>query len=422
MTQTLRLANGGGIESLARRRAAFLLLAAALLGLGLATIGAWRGDLWLVTGGFAETLLCLAALASVLRRDPELAPRTVEPAEERRDLLAASPDPVIEVDARLVVTGANDAARAIIPGLRPHHPLSFALRAPEVLDAARASFASGQAATVELRGRTQADPTYEVRLRPLPVGSRASQSLALFFRDLTAERRLEAMRVDFVATVSHELRTPLASLAGFIDTLRGPARNDPAARDRFLAIMREQANRMARLVDDLLQLSRVELHEHVAPATPVDLAHIVGHMVEILNPLARERGVAISVAIREGPHLVLGDRDELLRVVENLVENGVKYGGSGKKVEVTLEGPGQGRWVELAVQDHGPGVAPEHLPRLTERFYRVDPVESRSQGGTGLGLAIVKHVVGRHRGRLSIDSELGSGTRVLVQLPAHARP
>ncbi|MFL5217707.1 MAG: ATP-binding protein, partial [Microvirga sp.] len=243
----------------------------------------------------------------------------------------------------------------------------------------------------------------------------------LFFRDLTAARRLEHMRVDFVANASHELRTPLASLLGFIETLQGPARDDPAAREKFLEIMRGQALRMTRLIEDLLSLSRVELKAHLRPDTPLDLAAIVRQMVDTLSPLAREHGVEIALAVGEKPHIVLGDRDELLRAVENLIDNAVKYGEAGKRVEVALRrldrGDGRPSEFELAVRDHGPGIPPEHLPRLTERFYRADVVESRQKGGTGLGLAIVKHIVARHRGRLAIESEPGEGATFRIALP-----
>ncbi len=196
------------------------------------------------------------------------------------------------------------------------------------------------------------------------------------------------MRADFIANASHELRTPLATLSGFIDTLQGPARDDPAARERFLGIMQAQANRMARLIDDLLSLSRIELNAHVRPDTQVDLIAIVRQVADSLQTLARDRRVEVATAAPAGPLLVLGDRDELIRVFENLVENALKYAASGKRVDIKLaHGPGAGGKHEarVAVRDYGPGIAPEHLPRLTERFYRVDVAESRAQGGTGLG-------------------------------------
>jgi len=223
------------------------------------------------------------------------------------------------------------------------------------------------------------------------------------------------MRADFVANVSHELRTPLAALTGFIETLQGPARDDPAARERFLGIMQAQAWRMARLIDDLLSLSRIELRAHQLPDTPVDLIPIVRQVADGLQTLARDREVAVEIAAPAEPLLVPGDRDELTRLFENLIENGLKYGAGGKRVDIALAA--DGKEARVSVRDYGPGIAAEHLPRLTERFYRVDIGESRTQGGTGLGLALVKHILNRHHGRLSIDSKAGEGATFTVRLP-----
>ena len=324
---------------------------------------------------------------------------------------------MILVDRQVVVRLANEAASALFPALRIDQPLSFALRAPDVLDGIAGALSTGLPARLEYDERVPVERSFEVRIGPLAPPDAA----LLFFRDLTAARRLEHMRVDFVANASHELRTPLASLLGFIETLQGPARDDPAAREKFLEIMRGQALRMTRLIEDLLSLSRVELKAHLRPDTPLDLAAIVRQMVDTLSPLAREHGVEIALAVGEKPHIVLGDRDELLRAVENLIDNAVKYGEAGKRVEVALRrldrGDGRPSEFELAVRDHGPGIPPEHLPRLTERFYRADVVESRQKGGTGLGLAIVKHIVARHRGRLAIESEPGEGATFRIALP-----
>ena len=212
---------------------------------------------------------------------------------------------------------------------------------------------------------------------------------------------------------------PLASLSGFIDTLQGPARADPEARERFLGIMKDQADRMARLIDDLLSLSRIELKAHIHPESAIDLVSIVRQVADALQLLARDRGVSIEVDMPDGELMVLGDRDELIRVFENLIENALKYGASGKRIDLALarEGTAEGEEAVVSVKDYGPGIAPEHLPRLTERFYRVDVAESRAQGGTGLGLALVKHILQRHRGRLSIESALGSGATFAVRLP-----
>ena len=244
-------------------------------------------------------------------------------------------------------------------------------------------------------------------------GPSGAATMILTLRDLSEARRVERMRVDFVANASHELRTPLASLLGFVETLQGPARDDVSARVKFLGIMREQARRMTRLVDDLLSLSRIEQNLHLLPQSPVDLVSIVRHIADTLTPMAQENNVLLKV---EAPPSVIvgGDRDELLRVVENLVENAIKYGASdslcaNRQVDIMLVA--QERQCVLNVSDFGPGIAPEHLPRLTERFYRVDAGQSRAKGGTGLGLAIVKHIVARHRGRLGIESQPGQGAR-----------
>ncbi|WP_336486176.1 ATP-binding protein [Methylobacterium nigriterrae] len=345
-------------------------------------------------------------------------------------LLANIPDPVILIDRRAVVLEANPAARALLPALKLRHPLSFALRTPDVLDGIEEVLRTGQPLKTAYATRVPTERAFEVQIGALPMPEAGGQggghgggqpNVVLFLRDLTSARRLETMRVDFVANASHELRTPLASLVGFIETLQGPARNDAPARERFLGIMLSQAQRMTRLIDDLLSLSRIELREHVVPTQRVDLGAITRQMVDAQAALAAERGVAISLEAGEAAYLVPGDRDELMRVVENLIENAVKYGGG--TVAVGLSRSEEGRrgtpQVEITVRDDGPGIAPEHIPRLTERFYRVDAASSRQQGGTGLGLAIVKHTLNRHRGRLAIESRVGEGTLVRVSLPAH---
>jgi two-component system phosphate regulon sensor histidine kinase PhoR len=262
-----------------------------------------------------------------------------------------------------------------------------------------------------------------------PVGrsqgpqARALEFVLVTFRDLTPLRRVEEMRADFVANASHELRTPLAALSGFIDTLQGPARDDPAAQKRFLPIMHAQATRMARLIDDLLSLSRIELNAHRQPDKRIDVVPLVRQVIDGLQTLARDRGVSVRVEAPAQPQLVLGDRDELIRVFENLVENALKYGAAGKRVDITVtrgDTPDGLPELRISVRDYGPGIAPEHLPRLTERFYRVDVAESREQGGTGLGLALVKHILNRHRGRLSIASTPGAGATFTAHVPALA--
>jgi len=276
---------------------------------------------------------------------------------------------------------------------------------------------------VEFFERVPLDRWFEAFVTPVRLAAPeegAVDILLMTFNDLTPLRRVEEMRADFIANASHELRTPLAALLGFIETLQGTAKDDAAARTKFLEIMQGQATRMARLIDDLLSLSRIELNAHLQPNTPLDLAPIVRQVVDGLQTLARDRGVEIKIAAPTDTVLVLGDRDELIRALENLVENALKYGAAGKRVDVTLaHGQTRGGAPEarVAVRDYGPGISPEHLPRLTERFYRVDVSDSRAQGGTGLGLALVKHVLNRHGGRLTIESTLGSGAAFTMHLP-----
>jgi two-component system phosphate regulon sensor histidine kinase PhoR len=333
----------------------------------------------------------------------------------------AVPAIVLDRDGRVIAF--NAAATTIAPALRRGEPALITLRMPELVDAIRRASKRREAQRVEFFERVPLDRWFEAFVTPVRlsgVGDGNADILVMTFNDLTPLRRVEEMRADFIANASHELRTPLAALLGFIETLQGPAKGDPVAREKFLAIMQGQATRMARLIDDLLSLSRIELNAHLQPNTAVDLQPIVRQVVDGLQMLARDRGVDIKVSTPETPLIVLGDRDELIRALENLVENALKYGAAGKRVDVgfargqTRAGTPEAR---IAVRDFGPGIAPEHLPRLTERFYRVDVADSRSQGGTGLGLALVKHVLNRHGGRLTIESTLGAGATFTMHLP-----
>jgi two-component system phosphate regulon sensor histidine kinase PhoR len=322
----------------------------------------------------------------------------------------ALPGPALLLDASGTILTVNDAAIDTFGAMRRGDALSASLRVPEVLGLIRAA-ADGKPHEIEFTERVPVERVFLAHISPIT----APGPLLLTFDDLTTARRLDEMRADFVANASHELRTPLASLSGFIETLQGPARDDPAARERFLAIMGEQAWRMSRLIDDLLSLSRVELDAHLRPETVVDLGPVIGDVCDSLNPLAGERKVTMEVTRAKAPLAVLGERDDLVRLFENLVENALKYGAAGKRVEIAMRAE-EGEAV-VTVRDFGPGIAPEHLPRLTERFYRVDVGASREQGGTGLGLAIVKHILARHRGRLAVESKLGEGATFTVRLP-----
>jgi two-component system phosphate regulon sensor histidine kinase PhoR len=377
----------------------------------------------------------LLAAASLLDRDTRAPLPAAGRATERpgpsgeawlEAVLAALPDPVIALNRGEAVVALNSQASALAPALRRNEPISLGLRAPEVLDVIRRARATGVAQRVEFFQRVPIDRWYDVTAVALPSleSVPAGELLLLTFHDHTPLRRIEEMRADFIANASHELRTPLAALSGFIDTLQGAARDDAAARERFLGIMQTQASRMARLIDDLLSLSRIELNAHLRPEKEVDLVAVLRQVADGLQTLAHDRAVEIRVTTPSSPLLVLGERDELIRVVENLVENALKYAASGKRVEIGLtthELAGGKREARIAVQDHGPGIAPEHLPRLTERFYRVDVAESRAQGGTGLGLALVKHILNRHGGRLIIESIPGQGATFTAHLPLAAR-
>ena len=407
------------------RRMRLVLVATAIAFAGLWLFGA-TAALPALAGFVLVALAALIASArgdiapAALARDEPRAPRVGDPLIEA--VLAGLPDPVVALDRRGDVVALNARATAVAPALRPGEPVSLGLRVPEVLEAIRRARASGIAQRVEFSERVPLDRWYEVIVTPISSpGVAANPGLVLLaFHDLTPLRRVEEMRADFVANASHELRTPLAALSGFIDTLRGSAREDPAARERFLPIMQAQADRMARLIDDLLSLSRIELNAHLRPDKQVDVGAIVRQVADSLQTLARDRNVEVKTIGSSAPLLVPGDRDELIRVFENLVENALKYAASGKRVDIALsvgEGPDGKREARIAVRDRGPGIAPEHLPRLTERFYRVDVSESRAQGGTGLGLALVKHILNRHGGRLTIESAPGQGATFTVHLP-----
>jgi two-component system phosphate regulon sensor histidine kinase PhoR len=351
-------------------------------------------------------------------------PASVETDWRRLQLIIDGlPDPVVALDSTGAVLALNGEARRIAPALRQGEPISLGLRMPALIAAVRRAVTTGSPQRVEFSERSRSEQWYEVHVIPAALSSPAGSppDLLLTFHDLTQPRRIEQMRADFVANASHELRTPLAALSGFIETLRGSAQNDPSARERFLAIMHAQAERMARLIDDLLSLSRIELREHINPNTPIELLPIIHQVIDTLEPRAQERGVALSLSPAEQPLVVHGERDELIGVFENLVENAIKYGASGKRVEIRLECASaqapNGSQAKVSVRDWGPGIAPEHLPRLTERFYRVDVGQSRAEGGTGLGLALVKHILNRHGGRLSIESTLGAGSTFTVTLP-----
>lgn len=341
--------------------------------------------------------------------------------ELTRSLLAALPLPLLLIGRDARVKALNRRAAALFGAGGEGRHYTIVLRAPQLVacveDALRAGRAAHARHVVAERGH---DTTWRVVAEP--VSGEDSEGVLVSFEDITELEAASQMRRDFVANVSHELKTPLTALLGFIETLRGAAREDAAARERFLGIMAREAERMNRLVHDLLSLNRVESEERVRPTGRVDLTALVGGVLLALRPVAEERGVAMETTGFRGALPVRGDADQLTQVLTNLVENALKYAASGRIVTVNLvrderDVGVRGPAARVEVIDFGEGFDPVHIPRLTERFYRIDTHRSREQGGTGLGLAIVKHIVNRHRGRLKIESAPGQGSRFTVTLP-----
>jgi two-component system phosphate regulon sensor histidine kinase PhoR len=337
----------------------------------------------------------------------------------------ALPDPAILLNTGGHVLFCNAPAKRLFATLREGSHISSVIRTPEFLDAVSAAPGQGGAVTVTYAERVPVGRRMAVTVAPLASHLENGGNILILLRDLTELERINQMRADFIANASHELRTPLASLRGFIETLQGTAKEDPEARDRFLAIMAEQASRMTRLIDALLSLSRVEMNAHVPPSGLIDLNEVLAHARDTLEPLAKSNELKLEMVSFGAPAIVRGDRDELVQVLQNLVHNALKYGANGGKVRLEakrLASRGrQGARYAIAVIDQGPGIAPEHLPRLTERFYRIE-AQSKEKVGTGLGLAIVKHILNRHRGELAITSKPGKGSTFTVILSAVQRP
>jgi two-component system phosphate regulon sensor histidine kinase PhoR len=362
-------------------------------------------------------------------RSGDLGPVAVLPAVKAgRDtadavaILRHMADPLVLLNNSGNVTFYNDAARGLLAeGAQGRH-ISSVLRVPTILQAVRRTMRTGMGETVEYVQRVPVERHFKTDIVPVELSGQMDVAVLLHLHDITAMKRVEQMRADFVANASHELRTPLASLTGFIETLRGPAQGDSMAQERFLNIMQEQAARMARLIHDLLSLSRIELNEHVPPQARIALTDVLRGVVESMGPMAESLNVKLEfMAGADGLPEVKGDKDELTQVFQNLIDNALKYGAGGGRVQietgVTL-GDDSLPLVYGKIRDFGVGIAEEHLPRLTERFYRVNVTQSRESGGTGLGLAIVKHILNRHKGRLGVESKPGKGSTFTVYLPA----
>ncbi|EJF91136.1 phosphate regulon sensor histidine kinase PhoR [Bartonella tamiae] len=326
------------------------------------------------------------------------------------NLLDALPDSLFLLDNKNDIVFLNQTASKTFSRVVNGQNYITRFRAPELVNAVRRCQQMHQSVTVEYLDKKNNETFFIVLFVPLGGG----QTLCLF-RDRTETRRLERMRTDFIANASHELRTPLTSLRGFIETIRGPAKDDADTRDKFLTIMQDQAERMSRLIDDLLSLSRLEMKTGLDIQETVNFNLVLTHVVETLTPLAKQMGVVLALDLPSKTLFVQGRRDDLIQLFQNLIENACKYGQQGGKVDISVVDHKVN--VELTVRDYGPGISEEHIPRLTERFYRVNAEVSRLHKGTGLGLAIVKHILSLHHGRLIVHSTLGEGSKFKVILP-----
>ncbi len=347
------------------------------------------------------------------------------PAGFGRELLRQMPAALIMISETERITYANPAARQLLPSITSGAHITSVIRAPAFIEAVETVLSERQDLRFTFTMIGQSERFFEARAAFLPpnVARELGEigQIIIQIEDRTRDKALLQTRTDFIANASHELRTPLASILGYIETLQGHARDDPEAREMFLDIMLRQANRMKRLVDDLMSLSRIEMNAHVAPEDDLDLHAVVVEAASGLFPVATQNDVLLQIELPldSSAPMVRGDRDQLAQVISNLVDNAIKYGGRGNKVRVTSADtdpryPGR---TGVSVIDQGPGISRENIPRLTERFFRVSASQSKDMGGTGLGLAITKHILARHGGALDIKSTLGEGSRFTVWIP-----
>jgi two-component system phosphate regulon sensor histidine kinase PhoR len=377
---------------------------------------------WITAGPQAGGIALIGATLAALIASPPPEEPALEDAPPAQDSIAPAGvaeaieavfEPMLLVDTQRVA-GANRAARALLGDHIMGEDVRVAIRHPAAAERLLNPVDGAPGGPIHLVGLGTRDQRWEMRVRALPGGARV-----VHLSDRTGAHAADRMRVDFVANASHELRTPLASILGFIETLEDAA-DDPETRARFLKVMDNEARRMQRLIDDLISLSRIEAEKYRAPDDVVDLAALLGQVRDELSSLAPARAGDIALTMDPLP-AVRGDRVQLSQLLHNIIGNAMKYGRPGTPVTVALDAT-ESAMVRLTVRDESEGIAPEHLPRLTERFYRVDSSRSRAAGGTGLGLAIVKHIVERHRGRLDITSTVGEGTTVTILLPTAPIP
>jgi two-component system phosphate regulon sensor histidine kinase PhoR len=372
----------------------------------------------------AETVAAIGGLRETWERRRRDLERTAISTEA---VLQHVPDPLIMLDSQGQVVRTTTEARRLLGGALGGDDLPALLRDPDIVEAVERVGRGGADEEVEIALHVPYERAFRAKVVRLPRPTADGTAVVMALHDVTEIKMTEQTRADFVANASHELRTPLAVLLGCVKTLRGAGRDDPEAQTRFLAMMEGQAERMTRLVDDLLSLSRIELREHEAPRGRVDMEAVVGHVADALQFPAESRGMRIEVDAERDLPPVTGEETELTQLVQNLVDNAIKYGRANTPIRVRIAAAEEslpdkvaGPALCIAVSDQGEGIPEEHIPRLTERFYRVDTGRSRELGGTGLGLAIVKHVLNRHRGALQVESELGRGSTFAVYLPVAA--
>ncbi len=340
-----------------------------------------------------------------------------------RIIVDAIAEPAVVIDPLGTVVHLNALLVDLFPRARVGFSISLLSREPALLEAIQLAGGNERRTVVQLHDRVPIERKLTAMITALSVDepSGGYPAFLIVFRDLTDQERHAQLRADFVANASHELRTPLASLKLSVETLQGAGRDDVASKEKFLRTMAAQADRMTQLIDDLMSLNRIEMRAHLSPRDTVDLSELLAQAVQSLEPLAESNGIALSLPAFSGPVRIRGDRDDLHQVFMNLIQNGIRYGHEGGRVSVSVKqvtSAVEGPRIAIAVKDTGIGISQDHLPRLTERFYRVSASASRAKGGTGLGLAIVKHIVSRHRGELRIESELGTGSVFTVVLPA----
>ncbi|WP_051540697.1 ATP-binding protein [Ahrensia sp. 13_GOM-1096m] len=385
-------------------------------------LGGWLKPMQAFISSFA--IIILAMLAPVQSRKARINAEANALSQTANDrhihaISNAINDPIMLISSTGTLLYANEEAERAFGRIEIGTPIVLRLRSDEVRTLIRSTLDGVKTGTIEFVEKSPLERWFSVSLKPVSSDATKPQYL-MHFHDLSETKKTDKVRSDFIANASHELRTPLASLMGFIETLAGPARNDEVARDRFLKIMQDQAGRMSRLIDDLLTLSRFETAWGQSSFEEVELKAVLTHVTNALSPMVSQTGATIKLSFAGGLDEALklrGNRDEIIQLFENLIENAIKYGKDNGQVNVDVSEDAAGQNFIVEVRDDGPGISEEHLPRLVERFYRVDVDTSRGKQGTGLGLAIVKHIIQRHKGRLNVKSKLGQGTSFFVALP-----